>query len=101
MMGRFPKRRPMIVYVVTVDDRATVAFKAESQSEARGLPKEDWFRRELKRKRSSGTALWNGSEKLKVRAATGEEAASVASKLSGDLSLSESLPMAYLIELDL
>jgi hypothetical protein len=46
-MGRYPKRRPLITYVVHIDERPVVAFRAVSQTEARELIKELWFQTEL------------------------------------------------------
>jgi hypothetical protein len=99
MMGRFPKRRPTIIYVLHIDDRPVVAFQAVSQAEARELMKEIWFQSELRGLTSDGIPLWGDQAKVGVRAATASEAEVAAPILVSPI-YSEGLALAYLVKLD-
>jgi hypothetical protein len=99
MMGRFPKRRPTIIYVVQIDERPVVAFGAVSKAEARELIKELWFKTELGGLTSDGIPLWNHQAKVGVRAATFSEVEAAAPILAA-ANPSESLALAYLVKLD-
>jgi hypothetical protein len=98
-MGRYPKRRPMITYVVHIDERPIVAFRAVSQTEARELIKELWFQTELQARTSHGIPLWRSRAKLSIRAATASEA-EAATPLLIAVNPSEGLALAYLVALD-
>jgi hypothetical protein len=99
MMGRFSKRRSTFIYVVQIDGRPVVAFRAVSQAEARELIKEHWFRSELGGLMSDGIPLWNYQAKVGVRAATFSEVEAAAPILAAANS-SEGLALAYLVDLD-
>jgi hypothetical protein len=95
-MGRYPKQRlATTIYLVVVDDRPIVAFRAASFSEARELIKEPWFRASLRNKRSEGVPLWDGKAKLGVRCAKAVEAVFL-TKVFVDQS-EASLKLLYLI----
>jgi hypothetical protein len=97
--GTLPKRRPEIVYVVLVDDRPVVAFKAVSQAEARELVRERWFRSDLRRRANEGVPLWSDQAKIRVRAATPIEVFAAAVVLNG-AEASDRIALAYLVKID-
>jgi hypothetical protein len=98
-MGRIPKRRPEVFYVVEVQGRPLVAFKAVSLAEARQLINERWFLEELNCETSEGVPLWQGTAKLVVRAATGAEAEIAAPAMNATKEADE-LHLFYLVRID-
>jgi hypothetical protein len=98
-MGRIPKRRPEVFYVVVIEDRPLVAFKGVSLAEARPLILEQWFLDELKSQTSEGTPLWDGTAKLVVRTATGAEVKMAGEAINASNETDE-LQLAYLVKVD-
>ena len=74
----------MITYVVHIDERPVVAFRAVSHAEARELIKEMWFQTELQSLTSDGMPLWSDQAKVSVRAASAHEAEAAAPSLSAE-----------------
>jgi len=86
--------RPESVFVLEVAGVPTIAFQAVSIMEARGLPREEWLRNDLREARSKGVPLWNGTAKITVRSAGADETKAAALNGSDDLAL------VYLVDLD-
>jgi hypothetical protein len=89
----------MITYVVHIDERPVVAFRAVSHAEARELINEMWFQTELQSLTSDGMPLWSDQAKVSVRVASAHEAEAAAPILSAE-NPSEGLALAYLVALD-
>lgn len=86
-------------FVLTIGDRAILAFGARSNAEALELTREDWLRDDLRRLTSSDARLWDGATKLAIRAASADEAALLASAVTQAADDCD-LVLAYLVELD-
>ena len=92
--------RPESVFVLEVAGVPTLAFQAVSIMEARGLPREEWLRNDLRQARSKGAALWNGTAKITVRHADADETARFVQTKAAALNGSDDLALVYLVDLD-
>jgi hypothetical protein len=93
-----PAHKPSRVFVVTVGNQALVAFEAISMAEALQLPKESWFLEELVEPRRGKPAVWSREGKLRVRAATTQEACDYRTALSSaPAAQKQDLFLAYLV----
>jgi hypothetical protein len=88
------------VYALEVAGQPVLMFQAMSHQEARGLPREQWLRDDLREVHSNGAPVWDGKAKLTVRRANLDEAARFSETIVGAADDSGDLVLVYLIELD-
>lgn len=86
------------VFVLEIEGRTILAFKASTHRQAQELGKEDWLREDLKHMTAGHAPLWDGRARIKVRRAQPEEAVRYAEakveNAAGDL------PLVYLVQRD-
>jgi len=63
-----------MIYVLEIKGTAVLAFEADSLNDAREFAESIGEEDDLKELTSNGAPLWNGSDPISVRLATGEEA---------------------------
>ena len=65
----------MSIYVAEIAGRATFAFDADSEEQAKGYLSDKSFLSDLYVLQSGGRSLWNGKFEIRLRAALPDEAA--------------------------
>lgn len=87
------------VFAMDIDGKPVVAFEARSLREASELCRESWLQDDLALLTSNGIPLYAAGAKMKVRAASQDEAQTYRDA-EVEAEKSEDLLLAYLVELD-
>lgn len=89
---------PQTVFVLEIDGRPILAFRAATFRQAKELGKEDWLQDDLKRMMIGHRPLWDGKSPIRMRRAKpAEELYYVDAKAEN---ASEDLSLVYLVKCD-
>ena len=87
------------VFAMDIDGKPIVAFEARNLREAGELCREAWLQEDLAQLTSNGMPLYAAGAKMKVRAASPDEAQTYRDA-AAEAADTEDLLLAYLVELD-
>lgn len=88
------------IYTLEIAGTPILAFPASQHREAQSLTKEAWLQTDLRQMKSAGKPLWNGADKMIVRAATADEINTFTEIVQIPTGQQDDLQIAYLIPLD-
>ena len=88
------------VYVIESNGVPILAFAATSHREAQSLLREEWLKSDLRKLRTGGKPVWDGTVKLTIRHAGVEEAERYAAGAKAAPEDEDDLTLVYLVERD-
>ena len=88
------------VFVLAIDGKPILAFRARSISEAQQLGREVWLLEDLKHMTSDRIPLWDGKAPIRTRSARPEEAAHYHRDHDEAQQGDDDLPLVFLVEVD-